>query len=170
VAPPAANRRHVAAPIPEPPPVTTTTRPSKVVSKLATAGIVAAHYPRRVMDDEDARAHLQAEHERLQRLQSGFEAEHLHDEGGVDATGELSKLALHQADSASETFEREKDFSILEEVEAELADVERALARLDDGSYGTCEACGDVIGDARLEVLPAARFCIDHQQQAETRS
>jgi RNA polymerase-binding transcription factor DksA len=122
------------------------------------------------MDDGEARKHLQIEQERLQRLQSGFEAERLHDEGSAEATGELSKLALHQADSASETFEREKDFSILEEVEAELADVERALTRLDDGSYGTCEACGGAIGDDRLEAMPAARFCFDHQQQAETRT
>ena len=71
------------------------------------------------------------------------------------------------ADVASETFEREKDFSILEQVEAELADVERALRRIDDGSYGKCEACGSEIGDDRLEAMPAARFCIIHQTQAE---
>ena len=122
------------------------------------------------MDAEDARHHLQTEQHRLERIQAGFEAEHLHDEPGGDASGELSHLALHQADSASETFEREKDFSILDQVEAELSDVERALARLDDGTYGSCEACGVAIGDDRLEVQPAARFCIEHQHQAEARS
>lgn len=122
------------------------------------------------MDAEDARDNLRSEQHRLQRLQAGFEAEHLHDEPGGDATGELSHLSLHQADSASETFEREKDFSILDQVEAELGEVERALARLDDGTYGSCEACGCAIDDARLEVQPAARFCIEHQHQAEARS
>ena len=119
------------------------------------------------MDADDARRHLEAEHERLQRLHAGFEAEHLRDESSDESTGELSHMALHQADAASETFEREKDFSILEQVEVELADVERALRRLDDGTYGTCEACGGTIGDERLEALPAARFCIDHQEAAE---
>ena len=119
------------------------------------------------MEADDARQHLQSEHERLARLQAGFEAEHLHDETGDDSTGELSHLDQHAADVASETFEREKDFSILEQVEAELADVERALHRLDDGTYGTCEACGSAIGDDRLEAQPATRFCISHQAAAE---
>ena len=85
-------------------------------------------------------------------MRAGFDAEHLHDESEEESTGELSHLDQHDADVASDTFEREKDFSILEQVEAELADVERALQRLDDGTYGTCEACGQPIGDERLEV------------------
>jgi RNA polymerase-binding transcription factor DksA len=120
------------------------------------------------MDADDARQHLVEEHERLARLQAGFEAEHLHDETGDESTGELSHLDQHAADVASETFEREKDFSILEQVEAELADVERALHRLDDGTYGSCEACGTAIGDERLEAQPATRFCIAHQTAAES--
>ena len=120
------------------------------------------------MEADDARQHLVDEHERLARLQAGFEAEHLHDETGDDSTGELSHLDQHAADVASETFEREKDFSILEQVEAELADVERALHRLDEGTYGSCEACGSAIGDERLEAQPATRFCIAHQAAAES--
>ena len=120
------------------------------------------------MDADDARQHLVEEQERLARLQAGFEAEHLHDETGDDSTGELSHLDQHAADVASETFEREKDFSILEQVEAELADVERALHRLDEGTYGSCEACGTAIGDERLEAQPATRFCIAHQTAAES--
>jgi len=49
--------------------------------------------------------------------------------------------------------------SILEQVEAELADVEHALKRLDDRTYGTCEACGEPISPARLESSPATRLC-----------
>jgi DnaK suppressor protein len=44
----------------------------------------------------------------------------------------------------------------------QLDDVERALARLDEGHYGQCETCGEPIGEARLEVMPAARNCINH--------
>ena len=58
--------------------------------------------------------------------------------------------------------ERPPDLTILAKVESELADVERALARLDEGSYGTCEACGAVIDDARLEAEPGTAFCAEH--------
>jgi DnaK suppressor protein len=43
-----------------------------------------------------------------------------------------------------------------------LAEVERALAKLDDGTYGQCEVCGDSIGDARLEARPWATRCLRH--------
>jgi RNA polymerase-binding transcription factor DksA len=119
------------------------------------------------VEADDARRHLDEERQRLERLRAGFDAEHLHDESGSDSTGEISHFDQHEADVASDTFEREKDFSILEVVEAELADVERALQRLDEGSYGSCEACGGAIGDERLEVSPAARFCVQHQALAE---
>jgi RNA polymerase-binding transcription factor DksA len=48
-----------------------------------------------------------------------------------------------------------------------LADVARALERLERGEYGTCEACGQPIGDARLAARPAARLCLRDQELAE---
>jgi len=119
------------------------------------------------MEPDDAHERLTEERTRLEQIRRGFDAEHLHDESEDESTSELSHLAQHSADVGSETFEREKDFSILEQVEAELADVDRALRRLDDGTYGTCEACGHPIGDDRLEAMPAARFCVSHQSEAE---
>ncbi|MGE3619064.1 MAG: TraR/DksA family transcriptional regulator [Acidimicrobiia bacterium] len=56
----------------------------------------------------------------------------------------------------------ELDLSALERVEAELHDVERALARIDEGTYGTCEACGAGIGDDRLAEDPTVRTCAAH--------
>ena len=119
------------------------------------------------MDADDARRHLDDEKQRLERVVAGFDHEHLHDESEEESTGELSHLDQHDADVASDAFEREKDFSILEQVEAELDDVERALRRLDDGSYGSCEACGGAIADERLAEQPATRFCLEHQVAAE---
>ena len=119
------------------------------------------------MDQDEVRQRLADERDRLETVRAGFEAEHLHEESEDESMSELSHLAEHEADVATETFEREKDFSILEQVEAELADVERALVRIDDGLYGKCEACGTEIGDDRLEAMPATRFCITHQTQAE---
>jgi len=119
------------------------------------------------VDDEAARRYLAEEQARLARLRESLEDERLHDEPEEDSSAQLSHIAQHPADAASDAFEREKEFSILEQIEAELIDVDRALERLDGGRYGTCDACGEAIADERLAVMPAARFCVDHQADAE---
>lgn len=118
------------------------------------------------MHPDEARRQLEAERDRLGAMHAGFEDEWLGSSQN-DSFGELSGLDQHQADAGTETFEREKDLSIIERVEAELADVEHALRRLDDGTYGLCEACGRPIADARLDAMPAARLCLDDQAEAE---
>lgn len=120
-----------------------------------------------IMDDEMVRQRLEEERTRLGELRDGYVADGLTSESEEDSLAELSSVDQHQADTGTETFNRERDLSILERVEAELADVEHALRRLDDGSYGTCEACGKPIRDARLEAVPAARFCLEDQALAE---
>ena len=119
------------------------------------------------MDADEARSRLIEERERLDALRNDFADDGLTAESEESSLGELSSLDQHQADVGTETFNRERDLSILENVEAELVDVEHAIRRLDDGSYGTCEACGKPIDDARLEAMPAARFCLDDQAVAE---
>ena len=119
------------------------------------------------MDPDVARQRLDEERVRLEETRATFDDEHLRDESEDDSISELSSNDQHPADIGSETFEREKDLSILEQVEAELADVEHALRRLEDGTYGICEACGQPIDEARLEALPAARFCLKDQAAAE---
>jgi RNA polymerase-binding transcription factor DksA len=117
------------------------------------------------MDADHARTLLDQERTRLQGIREELGA--VRDESQQDSLEELSSYDQHQADVATETFEREKDLSILDNIEGELADVEHALQRLDDGSYGTCEACGKPIDDERLEALPATRFCLEDQARAE---
>jgi RNA polymerase-binding transcription factor DksA len=117
--------------------------------------------------DSDPRQRLTEERRRLQAVRDGFEDENLGNESEQDNLAELSSIDQHQADMGTETFEREKDLSILEEVESDLADVERALQRLDEGTYGTCEACGRPIDPDRLEAMPATRLCRDDQEKAE---
>lgn len=58
------------------------------------------------------------------------------------------------------------ELAILDRIQTELDDVARSLQRLDDGTYGTCEACGSAIDGERLEVQPAARWCVEHQPDA----
>lgn len=117
------------------------------------------------MEQEAARKHLSEERERLEAVRSEYAG--LHDTSEQASLGELSNLDQHQADIGTETFDRERDLSLLEQVEAELADIEHALERLEEGTYGTCEACGKPIGDERLEAVPAARFCLEDQDKAE---
>ena len=119
------------------------------------------------MDADGARDRLGEERERLRGMRSDYDNEHLTTESETDSVSELSAHAQHQADLGTETFNRERDLSILEHIDAELADVEHALKRLDDGTYGTCEACGRSISSDRLEAMPAARFCLDDQALAE---
>ncbi|HWC11121.1 MAG TPA: TraR/DksA C4-type zinc finger protein [Acidimicrobiales bacterium] len=119
------------------------------------------------MDDAEARQRLEDERARLAEVRNGLNEGNSLDESEGESLAELSSIDQHQADLGTETFEREKDLSILENVEAELADIEHALSRLNDGTYGTCEACGRPIDEDRLEAMPATRLCVQDQAQAE---
>ena len=65
------------------------------------------------------------------------------------------------ADTSQVTAERGEAEALASELSETLREVEAALARVDDGSYGRCELCGGQISDARLEAMPAARRCIE---------
>ena len=73
----------------------------------------------------------------------------------------------HLGDTATATLNREIDYSLEENSEQVLEEIDAALARLDDGSYGTCVRCGKPIGDERLEARPWAQLCIDDQRAQE---
>ena len=100
----------------------------------------------------DARALLETERDELrQRLQDlGFA-----DGGtGLEYDGNF-------ADSSQVTAERGEAEALANTLRETLAEVEHALGKMDDGTYGTCESCGKPIAAPRLEAMPAARFCID---------
>ena len=65
------------------------------------------------------------------------------------------------ADSSQVTAERGEAETLAAKLATTLAEVDHALAKIDDGTYGSCEGCNQPISDARLEAQPAARFCID---------
>jgi DnaK suppressor protein len=73
----------------------------------------------------------------------------------------------HMADDGTDAFEQAVGVAIQRKVETTLEDVGRALAKLDDGTYGLCEMCGVPIERARLEALPYARYCLDCQSREE---
>lgn len=68
-----------------------------------------------------------------------------------------------QAAAATQVFEQERELAMRERANIHLAAVDGALARLDDGTYGTCARCGRPIAGERLEALPWAAHCIDCQ-------
>ena len=117
------------------------------------------------MNDDRARQLLHAERARLESLHGRIDD--TGDASQEDSLSELSTLDQHPADVGSETFERTKDLSVQEDVEGRLEDIARALEKLDDGTYGTCEVCGEAIPDERLEAVPAARYCVTHQAARE---
>ena len=65
------------------------------------------------------------------------------------------------ADSGQVAAEQGENRALVNKLAETLVEVERALAKLDEGTYGSCEACGKPIGEARLEAMPATRYCID---------
>ena len=65
------------------------------------------------------------------------------------------------ADSSQVTAERGEAEAIATQLREALDEVEHALAKFDEGTYGRCETCGEPISEARLEAKPAARYCMD---------
>jgi RNA polymerase-binding transcription factor DksA len=131
------------------------------------SGNTAADGPVPQAEQLAARWRLGGELARLQAVRDALIGEGLAEEPEAASVAETSTIDQHQADLGTETFERERDQSLLEDIEHEIADVRRAFVRLDRGSYGRCEACGTRIPDERLAAMPAARFCLGHQAAAE---
>jgi RNA polymerase-binding transcription factor DksA len=108
------------------------------------------------IDAAQARERLQAERDRVSGLISSVR-EGIGDTPESDQLGELAGYDQHPADQGSETFEREKDLAILEGLESDLVEIEAALQRVDDGTYGVDEVTGQPIDPDRLDALPTAR-------------
>ena len=108
------------------------------------------------VDEGSARDRLEQERTRVGELIAELRSEGL-DEEQASQSGDLTHYDQHPADQASEMFEREKDLAILEGLEVDLAEIEAALQRLDEGTYGVDEVTGDPIDPERLEALPSAR-------------
>jgi DnaK suppressor protein len=84
-------------------------------------------------------------------------------------TGELSGYDNHPADLGSEVFERSLAVSLNEHENFMLDDIDYALNKIKEGTYGKCEECGVEIPFERLEAMPTARYCMEHQELHEQR-
>ena len=85
-----------------------------------------------------------------------------------DASGDVG-LDDEPADAGTATFEREKDLSIENNVRDLLHKIDRALKRIDDGTYGICDICGKPIEKARVKALPYVDLCIKDAQAQSRR-
>jgi DnaK suppressor protein len=102
-----------------------------------------------------------------ERLRHAVLAVH-HDGSLLEETGDLAiGSGDHIADSASETFMRELDEGLEENAGHVLLEIEAALVRIEEGTYGRCSACGGAISEERLEAVPYATLCIEDKRAVE---
>jgi DnaK suppressor protein len=114
------------------------------------------------MDATAARTRLEAERARLEEVRHA--AGRLSNET-LDTEGGAQSGDVHPNESAPQQIERELDEGVVMAAEAELLEVTAALERVDAGTYGMCEECGEPIPEGRLEIVPAARRCVADQQK-----
>jgi DnaK suppressor protein len=101
---------------------------------------------------------LESERARLQHVIAKMEAE------GVESLG----YGNHMADDASEAFEQAKDLALRQNAEQLLTQIQDALERFKQGTYGICEHCGTEIDPARLKALPYVTLCLRCQQRIKS--
>jgi RNA polymerase-binding protein DksA len=120
------------------------------------------------IDSDHFRGRLLEERERVQAAITHLHTDHpgsLDDEV-EEVTGSSDN---HLAETASATLNREIDYTLEENSGQVLAEIDAALARIEDGTYGKCDRCGKEIPAERLEAHPWASLCIDDARKAETR-
>ncbi len=104
------------------------------------------------------RQDLQAQYEEIEESTFSTNQSELTGEMGFDE---------EYADAGTATFEREKDLSLVNNLRDLMEKIDKALAKMDEGTYGLCDRCGRPIEKARLKALPYANLCIKDKQAEE---
>src|SRR4051812_31581329 len=120
------------------------------------------------IDTDHFRARLLKERERVQNAVTHLHNDH---QGRLDDDGDETPgpYVDHIADVATATLDREMDYSLAENSEQVLSEIDAALQRIEDGTYGKCAVCGKEISVERLEAYPWASLCIDDARKQEGR-
>jgi RNA polymerase-binding protein DksA len=106
--------------------------------------------------------------EERQRVVAALQNLHDDHQGSLsEEAGEETAFDNHLADTATETYDRELDYTLEENSEHVLAGIDAALQRIEEGTYGVCTSRGEQIPVERLEALPWATLCIDCQRERE---
>ncbi len=95
--------------------------------------------------------------------------DYLHEENPGSMEDETQEIPSdnHPGDVATITFDREIDYTLEENEERLLAEIDSALERIDEGTFGICQTCGEPIGAERLEAVPHTTQCIDCKRKEE---
>lgn len=86
-----------------------------------------------------------------------------------DAAGDISGYTYHMADVATDTYDREFSLSLASNEREALYELDDALKRIEDGTFGICEECNDLIAKNRLKAVLHARLCIKCKEKKEKR-
>ena len=137
----------------------------------AAAGASAAALPVRRGEKPWTESDLKKVRQQLQEDIAGLLADISKAESAIverlgDAVGDAGD---DPADAGAKTFQREHELALTQNARQLLAASERALARMDDGTFGVCESCGQPIGKARLQAFPRATLCVTCKQREERR-
>ena len=118
------------------------------------------------IDTKRFRAALLEERERVENAIANLRDDH---PGRMDE--EVEEIAgtvdNHLAETATATLDRQIDYTLEENSTQVLLEIDAALGRIEDGSYGTCTRCGAEIPQGRLDAKPWASLCIDCKRDAE---
>ena len=85
----------------------------------------------------------------------------------LDASGDLSSMPIHMADIGTDNYEQEFALGLMDSERKLLREIDDALGRIEQGTYGICEGTGKPIPKARLEAQPWARYCIEYARKLE---
>ena len=118
----------------------------------------------RPMDKEALREQLLVERERLEHEIAELDADLSE---SLEDSSEESPYDQHMAETAGVTLDREIDLTLQENARASVAQIDRALGKLENGSYERCDKCGKPIGEDRLQAAPFATLCIDCKRLEE---
>jgi DnaK suppressor protein len=135
------------------------------------AGASAGALPVRKGEKHWTEAELKEVRQQLQSDIDGLTADINEAESAIaerlgDAVGDAGD---DPADAGAKTFQREHELALTQNARELLAASARALARIDDGTFGVCESCGQPIGKARLQAFPRATLCVACKQREERR-
>jgi DnaK suppressor protein len=141
------------------------------MAAAAAAGASAAALPVRPGEKPWTEAELKKVSQQLQQEVAGLTADIAEAESAIaERLGDAAVDAGDDpADAGAKTFQREHELALTQNARELLALTERALARMDDGTFGVCESCGQPIGKARLQAFPRATLCVACKQREERR-
>lgn len=139
------------------------------VRKAPAAKSAPAAKPLRAFRAEELahfRSQLQQQLELIQNNLNSLASDNLK-RSPVESTGDISSHSTHMADHGTDNFDRELALNLASSRQESIYDVEDAIRRLDEGTYGACEMCGKAIERPRLKALPFAKKCLACQSAAE---